>query len=387
MITKEVFEPARRQNVNGPIIGSHLFITEKRNENGEFIKYKARLVALGNGQIMDDNVNVSSPTVSGESIMLCLGLAAQRRWQIATADVTGAYLEAPMGEEDVVFMELNRELTKRLCGLSTEYTNYVDEKGKLVVKLQKALYGCKSSSLTLNEFLVNSGFRRCNYDGCVYVKIGIILCIHVDDFLILADSTSEILKFQEVMKTRFSGVTMNFGRSLSFLGMRIRMDQEGIKLDMQNYLDAVNNFEDLLDCNTPASVELLSDDDSNQLCEKDKVLFHALVAKLLYLVKRSRPDGLLVISKLSTRVGCPYISDMKILKKMCEYFKSTADFGTVLKWELQGDVNFFVDASYACDTDCRSRTGVVMSIGGVALSCWTNKQSLVARSSTEAEII
>jgi hypothetical protein len=134
-------------------------------------------------------------------------------------------------------------------------------------------------------------------------------------------------------------------------------------------------------------VELLSDDDSDQLCEKDKVLFHALVAKLLYLVKRSRPDGLLVISKLSTRVGCPNITDMKKLKKLCGYFKSTADFGTVLKWELQGDVNFFVDASYACDTDCRSRTGVVMSIGGVALSCWTNKQSLVARSSTEAEII
>jgi hypothetical protein len=77
---------------------------------------------------------------------------------------------------------------------------------------------------------------------------------------------------------------------------------------------------------------------------------------------------------------------MKKLKKLCGHLKRTADFGTVLRW-LQGDVSFLVDASYGCDTDCRSRPGVVMSIGGVALSCWNNKQSLVARSSTEAEII
>ena len=129
------------------IIGSHLFLTDKYGSNGEFVKTKARLVALGNRQDRSMYGDVSSPTITHEAIMLILSIAASRKWNIATIDVTGAYLEAEMPPNGPVFIELNRKMTKILCQLDPIYNEYVANNRSLVVKLREALYGCIQSGL------------------------------------------------------------------------------------------------------------------------------------------------------------------------------------------------------------------------------------------------
>jgi ribonuclease HI len=392
MLDNQVFTPVRREDVSGDIIGSHLFLTEKRDADGKFLKMKGRLVALGNLQDKDVYGNLSSPTVSGESIMLCLGLCASRKWCISTLDVTGAYLQAKMPTEHTVYMELNKELSSELCEMDKSYQRFVDSKGKLVVKLEKALYGCVQSSLlwyrTLQTFLLDYGFRCCHYDSCVYISEKVILCIHVDDILMIAESNEYLLRLQEAMRNRFGSVTVCNGKILMFLGMRINIEENAITCDMVNYTEELtSDVPDLEHSKAPAAVGLMDDDESPLLDEEERIWFHARVAKALYLVKRTRPDGLLVISKLSSRVSCANRSDMKKLKKLLGYLRSSINYGIVLKWGIPDEVEFYVDASYATDTNGRSRTGIVMTMGGQAISCWTSKQSLVARSSTEAEII
>jgi hypothetical protein len=71
-------------------------------EHGDFIKMKARLVALGNHQDKEDYISTSSPTVSSETIMPILGIAASRRWKVASIYVTGAYLEANVPDANPV---------------------------------------------------------------------------------------------------------------------------------------------------------------------------------------------------------------------------------------------------------------------------------------------
>jgi hypothetical protein len=138
---------------------------------------------------------------------------------------------------------------------------------------------------------------------------------------------------------------------------------------------------------TPASEHLLVDDTSNALDAEEKLKFHSFVAKLLFLVKRTRMDGILAISKLASKVSDPNEGDMKKLKKLLQYFNGTLEYGVVLPWGIPFDIAFYIDASYNCEAMGRSRTGVAMTVSNVTISAWSNKQHMVSRSSTEAELI
>ena len=67
-------------------------------------------------------------------------------------------------------------------------------KEKLVCKIKKSLYGLKQSPRQwykrFHTFMLSQGFKRSNYDSCVYLKIvngsTIYLFLYVDDMLIAA---------------------------------------------------------------------------------------------------------------------------------------------------------------------------------------------------------
>ena len=58
------------------------------------------------------------------------------------------------------------------------------------------------------------------------------------------------------------------------------------------------------------------DEDSEKLKMLQSTAFHPIVAKALYLVKRARPDALLAIEFLTTRVQSPDVDDWNKLKHL-----------------------------------------------------------------------
>ena len=90
--------------------------------------------------------DLSSPTVCNESVFMILALAAIQKRKVATIDITGAYLECYLSEDDEVIMELDCVLSKLLCELDPDIKPFIGPDGKLCVKLKKALYGCVQSS-------------------------------------------------------------------------------------------------------------------------------------------------------------------------------------------------------------------------------------------------
>ncbi len=58
----------------------------------------------------------------------------------------------------------------------------------------------------------------------------------------------------------------------------------------------------------PAESNLFDHDEKTEKM-KDNLFFHRIVAKLLYLSKRARPDILLAVQYLTTRVKSPTITD------------------------------------------------------------------------------
>jgi len=86
----------------------------------------------------------------------------------------------------------------------------------------------------------------------------------------------------------------------------------------------------LIDCNvtglanSPAKNDLFHIKESaDKLNSEDKEYFHSVVAKLLYLAKRVRPDILLAISYLASRVREPDSNDMNKLILVLNYLNST----------------------------------------------------------------
>ncbi|GMF82131.1 unnamed protein product [Phytophthora fragariaefolia] len=105
---------------------------------------------------------------------------------------------------------------------------YVDEAHPdFVCKLKRSLYGLKQSprmwNQTIDKFMLELGFKKCEADHCIYVKRNdqdmIFVALYVDD-LILASNNDELLKStKEALSVRFE--MTDTGPLKYFLGMEI----------------------------------------------------------------------------------------------------------------------------------------------------------------------
>ena len=128
------------------VIRSSMFIKEKLFPTGEFEKLKARLVARGDQQDQNLYDDISAPTVSTCSVLTMLSIAAHEGRHSAVVDIGGAFLNANMDTGIVVHMSLDNTMSQLLMRLDPGYKKFADQKGRIVVRLNKALYGCVESA-------------------------------------------------------------------------------------------------------------------------------------------------------------------------------------------------------------------------------------------------
>jgi hypothetical protein len=139
---------------------------------------------------------------------------------------------------------------------------------------------------------------------------------------------------------------------------------------------------------SPAAEHLFTvRDDAEKLSIDQKELFHTLTAKALYAAKRVRPDILLPISFLSTRVQAPDTDDWSKLQRVLRYLNGCPDIGIVLECAEPMQVQAYIDASYGVHADFRSHTGMVISLGSGPVDISSTKQKINTKSSAEAELI
>ena len=95
----------------------------------------------------------------------------------------------------------------------------------------------------------------------------------------------------------------------------------------------------------------------------------------------------MTVSWLSTRVRDPTEEDRTKLDRVSAFLTGTSD--QVLLFSSGGTVEprAYIDASYEAHSDYTSRTGVVIVLAGGAIGCWSGRQKIVTKSSTEADIV
>ena len=124
-----------------------------------------------------------------------------------------------------------------------------------------------------------------------------------------------------------------------------------------------------------------------KLDETASEFFHHVVAQLLFLCKRGRPDLQTAVAFLTTRVKEPDTDDYKKLMRVMKYLRGTKQLYLTLESKNVCDVKWWVDASFATHPDMRSHTGGVMSLGKGAVYGQSTRQKLNTKSSTESEIV
>lgn len=376
------------------IIRSMIFLKAKFDSAGAFEKLKARLVAGGNMQDETLYNSVSSPTIPIEVVFIVIAIAASEQRKIRSVDITGAYLECDMPDE--VHMSLDPTISSIVGDIDETAKDFTDSKGKIIVKLNKALYGCKQSGLLwyrkLTTFLESIDFIMNPYERCLFNKnvrgYQVTICFHVDDLLITSVCEDAIDEIVTSLSKFFSKVTDKRGPKISYLGMSIDAESNGsIAVSMERYIEeCIEMGGQSKIAKSPATEHLFVDKEDDPLNEKEKEMFHSKVAKLLYLAKRVRPDILTAVSYLACRVQAPKYQDLYKLNRVFSYLNATKKYRICFRSEFL-KMSTYIDASFAVHEDMKSRSGVVIMIGGGVICAISKKQKLVTKSSTEAELV
>ena len=143
------------------------------------------------------------------------------------------------------------------------------------------------------------------------------------------DVIDNILKKLELKYGKEAPLTIHRGKVHDYLGMTIDYTKSGkVMFKMHDYVEAL-----LAECPrdllkgpsvTPAANHLFEvNPNATKLSSVDSDMYHHLVAKLLYLGKRTRPDILLAVCFLTTRVSQPDEDDWKKLGRCLQYIEET----------------------------------------------------------------
>jgi hypothetical protein len=275
-----------------------------------------------------------------------------------------------------------------------------DDGSGRVCRLKRSLYGLKQAPRCWNnrfkDFIFKLDFKQSEADPCVFIRCRqnekTIVALHVDDGLIASTSSDEADRFMNELKAEFKIVSKE---ATYFLGLQIERLQEGsIRVSQEGYTKKILEKFQMSNCrptSTPASKEtgkenpVKNKDDS----KGDQFSYRSAVGALLYLSTGSRPDIAYAVGIASRNLDNPSPEDFVKVKRIFRYLSGTANKGLVYRPEFKsGIIESYSDADHGGDLESgRSTTGVVCLYAGGAISWLSQKQTSVAISTTEAEIV
>ena len=374
------------------------------------LEIKGRSCANGSKQrlYLKEGESVASPVASTDAIFTTFMIDAFEEREVGVFDISGAFLhpEMPKKDEDEhVLMRFIGGAIDILIEINPEYAECViEENGQrvLYVEVLRSIYGCIEAAMLWYDMFKRSlekmGFVINPYDRCVANAIiegsQCTIVWYVDDCKISHLKKSMLVKITDELQRlygKFSSLT--FGDDHEYLGMRVKINRKEkcIVIDMKEDLEKIIDecSEEIHDnVSSPANKNLFRvREDAEELNKEMSEEFHSTTAKLLYYMKRVRPDIETAIAFLCTRVSKSDVDDWAKLKRVLGWIKATIDDKRYIGANSLYEIFTWIDAAYAVHPDMRSQTGGAQSMGRGILHGGARKQKLNAKSSTEAEVI
>ena len=378
---------------NAKVLGHKVVCRTKFDDQGKETKKKCRIVAKGFMENTEGQLTFA-PVSSYSSIRLVLSLAAALDLDLHQADIKSAYLRSYLPEDRDTYMTVPPGLAKK------------DEHGnELVCKLVRGIYGLASSgrlwSDKLCAFMTKQGFKRAHGDPALYYRGSgkdlFLVTTHVDD-LLLAGSSDNIKGFLDALKA--SDIEASSQGELRFLlNMQVERDRskKTITLHQTTYVrNLLTNFsmQNAHPVSTPmephTTLGSVSVDKKTGNKNARPERYSELVGSLLYLSNTVRPDIAAAVGQLSRFLSDPKEHHWHAAVRVLRYLKGTMDLGISYNGcaERQNVLYGYADSDWGgCKDTKRSTSGYVFMLNGGAISWSSKRQSVVALSTAEAELV
>lgn len=365
------------------VLGNRWVYSIKRDDKGNIVRHKARLVAQGFAQKYGTDYNeVFSPVVNFSIIkFLFILLVSLKGWNYTQLDVKSAYLYGKLTEK--IYMKQPMEFADK----DNEYK---------VCLLQKAIYGLHQSgrewSIELDSILKTLNFQNLKWCNCVYkLNNEIILLVYVDDIVIFGKNNFVIENAIVLLKSKIDVKTL--GKVKFLLGVNFDCIDNSVYLHQETYISKLaNRFVDLprTHVNIPLKLGLVPDKNGN--FEETELMrkypYKSLIGCLLFLSNRSRPDISFAVNTMSQYCNCYTYNHWLMVVDIFNYVLNTRRYKINLSKINNGNLIAYTDANWGCNwTNRHSTSGYILSYGNVPFSWRSSKQKCIALSTMESEFI
>ena len=178
-----------------------------------------------------------------------------------------------------------------------------------------------------------------------------------------------------------------------YLGLEVEQKHNSLKISQQQYAKEIAgcfNFTGYKPVSTPIfkCPEIVQPGKAD-IEKEHNFPYRQAVGALVYLMLGSRPDLPYSIGFVSRSFQNPSLGDIYQVKRVPRYITDTIDFGIVYQGgKRSGTLDCFSDADFGkCTRTARSTSQVVVKHVGGAISWLSQRQAMVATSTTEAKIV
>jgi len=379
-------------------IGTKMVLKIKESESNDVPrKFKARLCGKGFKQVFGvDYHNTYAPVAAYNSLRMFISICASIDYEMDNIDVVTAFLHAKLDEEIYIAIP----------------DGYPTKPGqeKMVLRLQKSLYGLKQSPYAWNKeldtYLQSLGFKPTESERCIYVgkwdDTTIYLLVYVDDIIVGASNRILMASVKSKINERFpiedNGpltfyLNIHFSRNWKEHTISIHQEPKIAKVINDARYTAEDRLKLVKSCKIPASSDITL---SKKMCPTDPVEiekasqypYKSILGQLLYISITARPDIATAVSACGRFAQNPGQQHWDALLQIVRYLQGTRKLRLKLGGATKISLTACADADWAGDIDERnSRTGYTISMDN-SLITWSSKlQQSVAQSSTEAEYV
>ncbi|KAK4388858.1 Retrovirus-related Pol polyprotein from transposon TNT 1-94 [Sesamum angolense] len=326
-----------------------------------------------------DYFDTYSPVARLTTIRVLIALASVYNLSIHQMDVKTAFLYGELEEE--IYMDQPEG-----------FVAHGNE--RKVCKLVKSLYGLKQAPKQWHEkfdqTILAFGFTVNENDKCIYCKVKgdriIILCLYVDDILLIGSCIEIITETKSFLKNKFEMKDM--GEADVILGIKLIRSTDGIAISQSHYVEKILEkfgYQNSRIAKTPydSSVALFKNESGVSVAQ---LRYSQIIGSLQYLANGTRPDISFSVSKLARYTSCPDKTHWGALDRVLRYLKGTVSLA-IHYGRFPAVLEGYSDASWiAKNSGSNGCSGYVFTLGGGAVSWKSAKQTLITRSTFEAEL-